>query len=328
MDIVFGFFLVSILLFVRPQKDKVDYMSVGNILPLRGIMAVLIILHHFSEKIVGGRFFPLLQHAGYLIVAIFFFLSGYGLMFSYNIRGKEYLKDFLKNRVLYLVIVYLLVTALYAVYHIIIGDFRFSLTIAENSWYIWIQIILYIFFWFSFKFFGGKSKKTAICSIFVLQVLLTILLIFAGFADIWYISNFAFIFGIFISFNKTKIDFIIKKYYLVFAFSSFVLFAVFSILPTVIGFYTIFRMLSTVSFCLVFMSIIYVIRITSKFWSSIGKFSLEIYLLHGFVYMFLHRFISNDVLWIIVTLVITIPLSYSASLINTKIKKLLKTYRQ
>ena len=322
MDLILALFLVSILVFIRPQKDKENYLSEDNTLPLRGIMAVAIIFHHISEKTDLGIVFHFMQHLGYLIVAVFFFLSGYGLMYSYDKKGKAYLKGFLKKRVLYLLIVYILVTVIYAIYHLIVGDFRFSLTIAENSWYIWIQVVLYLFFWISFSVF---EKRYAIISVFTLQFALTAVLIFAGFSTVWYISNYAFVFGLLFCNYKSDINLFVKKHYVMLACSSIILFLIFSYLPSLVGLYSICRMLSTVTFCLIVVFLLFILKITGRVWSWIGKISLEIYLLHGLVYMFLRSFISNDIIWLVLTVLITVPVSYLASKINDAIKKLLST---
>ena len=320
MDLVLALFLLSVLVFLRPGKDRIDYLSKDNTLPLRGIMAFAIIFHHISEKADSGFFFPLMQHFGYLIVAVFLFLSGYGLICSYNKKGKEYLKGFLKKRVLYLLIVYCLVTVIYAIYHLILGDFSFSLTIAENSWYMWVQIVLYLIFWLSFSLF---DKRTAILSVFILQTLMNILLIIVGFGVLWYISNYAFVFGIVFGNYKDGIDLFIKKHYIPFTCSAIVLFFIFSYLPSVVGIYSICRIISTVFFCIIVISFILAFKITGKLWAWIGKMSLEIYLLHGLVYMSLRHFISNDVIWLVLTIIITVAISYFASKLNNLIRKLL-----
>lgn len=246
-------------------------------------------------------------------------------MYSYNKKGKDYLKGFWKNRILYLFIIYFLVSLVYSVYHLLVGDFKFSVTIAENSWYIPIQIILYIFFWISFKIFGEKSKLAAIGLVFILQVALMLCLIFMNYENFWFISNYGFVFGIIFAQNKEKFDLILKKYYFVFLPVFITAFVLFSFMPKFINMYSFFRMLSTVAFCLIIALLLYQIKIVGKFWSFIGGISLEIYLLHGLIYLVLRRFISNNILWTVLTVAISIPLSYFASVINIKIKSKIKS---
>ncbi|MCQ2455382.1 MAG: acyltransferase family protein [Clostridia bacterium] len=324
MDAILFAFLLSVAVFIRPQKNMSESLSIENTLSLRGIMAVAIVLHHMAEKTLEGRFFPFMIHMGYLIVAVFFFLSGYGLMFSYNKKGKEYLKGFWKKRILYLFLVFILVSVIYSVYHLIIGDFVFRITIAENSWYIPVQIVLYIIFFVSFKVLGEKNKAVAILSVFVLQTILTALLIIMRYKNYWYMSNYAFFIGILFAQNKGKIDDILKKYYWFALFGSIVMFLGFSYLPRFIGLYDYCRMVSTVFFCLIIVLIFNKIKISGKLWSFIGGFSLELYLIHGLVYLVLRRFIDNNILWTVLTVAISLPLAFLLSKADKAIKKGLK----
>lgn len=78
-------------------------------LPLRGVLAMGIVIHHISLRVVdaipGGMWiFPQFQFWGAPIVAVFFFLSGYGLMVSLITKGENYLDGFLKKRLLKIVL--------------------------------------------------------------------------------------------------------------------------------------------------------------------------------------------------------------------------------
>ena len=70
-------------------------------LPLRGVLAIGIVIHHISLRVVDAIpgdmwIFPQFQFWGAPIVAVFFFLSGYGLMVSLITKGENYLDGFLK----------------------------------------------------------------------------------------------------------------------------------------------------------------------------------------------------------------------------------------
>ena len=66
---------------------------------IKGVFAVFVILHHVYQESGVLHFGPVgivLQALGYLSVATFFFISGYGLAASYIAKGDFYLKDFPK----------------------------------------------------------------------------------------------------------------------------------------------------------------------------------------------------------------------------------------
>lgn len=72
--------------------------------PLRGVLALGITFHHISQRI--DWFVPdcpwwisQFSFVGAPIVAVFFFLSGYGLMVSLKRKGKMYLEGFIKKKI-------------------------------------------------------------------------------------------------------------------------------------------------------------------------------------------------------------------------------------
>jgi membrane-bound acyltransferase YfiQ involved in biofilm formation len=71
--------------------------DVAHTLPLRGLLALAVIANHM-QGFFPHPYLKALTCLGTSAVAIFFFLSGYGLMKSYNRKGQAYLQGFLPNR--------------------------------------------------------------------------------------------------------------------------------------------------------------------------------------------------------------------------------------
>ena len=76
---------------------------------LRGLLATGIVLHHLSLRLVEASpdcawIWSQFSFWGAPIVAVFFFLSGYGLMVSLITKGQKYLDGFLKKRLLKIVL--------------------------------------------------------------------------------------------------------------------------------------------------------------------------------------------------------------------------------
>ena len=100
-----------------------DYLSKENGNSLKGIFAVVILLHHISQfNYVKMPYyvFLLIQSAGYLAVGIFFALSGYGLSVQVQTK-KDYLKTFWMHRILPLYLHYVFFMLLYLLFFIGIG---------------------------------------------------------------------------------------------------------------------------------------------------------------------------------------------------------------
>lgn len=100
-----------------------DYLSKENTDCVKGIFAVSILLHHiaqFNPVELPYYVHILVQSMGYLSVSVFFFFSGYGLSLQYR-KNKDYLKHFLRHRVLSLYGKYLFIMLLYLLFFLCIG---------------------------------------------------------------------------------------------------------------------------------------------------------------------------------------------------------------
>ena len=66
---------------VRPLTalDR-ESLSLERCLPLRGLMALVVLIHHLAQNTDSGALLRVYLNVGALPVSVFFFLSGYGLM--------------------------------------------------------------------------------------------------------------------------------------------------------------------------------------------------------------------------------------------------------
>lgn len=339
MDCLLAAFLLSVIAFVRPVKKAnwEGYLSVANTNALRGIMAIAIMLHHLSEHSSSGRFSHLLNHLGYLLVAVFFFLSGYGLMVQFSKKGKEYVGTIWKKRVLFFAIVLLLDTLLYVGVNLLYGKrcavlgFFFSFVnghpLAGSSWYLIVQIYFYIFFWCIFRYVAGKWKR-----IFCMALLVGVadlLFFFAGYPSFWIFSNFGFVLGMLWGQEKEKIDLLLARYYFPAVICAMVLFLLFSFLPSCLPrvAYLPCRMISAPLFAALVILVLCKVSIVGCFWSTVSLISLEVFLLHALVYRFFRSNIvrvQNDFLWATLTIACTVLLAIPAHLLNRKIRSWLR----
>ena len=107
---------------VRPLSALYeDALSREACLPLRGLMALAVLLHHIAQQTAAGRFFRLFLYVGVLPVSVFFFLSGYGLMRG-CLTGRYEQKRFLLRRLTPLLALTLLALCLYALCAAAAGD--------------------------------------------------------------------------------------------------------------------------------------------------------------------------------------------------------------
>jgi peptidoglycan/LPS O-acetylase OafA/YrhL len=337
VDILVILFLVLILISLRKEKNSDSYLSKEKCASLRGIMAISIILHHLSERFSEYPVLNQFERVGYLIVAIFFFLSGYGLMCSYKIKGKEYFKGFWKTRIGYLFIVYFLISVVYFVYfnavgeHISFSDFLLSfingVPTAVFSWYIIVQLLFYIIFYSVFFFFDKTKNYIKIIIVFILTICMMVAFYMLKFAFYWYISDLAFVGGLLYSEYKKKIDLLLKKHYIIMLSATLVGCAISILLPVLaskINFqstllYPLSRNMFSMLLAVFLVFIMYKIDFKSKVLSYIGSISLEIYLIHGLFMNAFNRFNTSDLLYCVLVLICSIAFAILFSKINNLI---------
>lgn len=131
---------------------------------LKGIFAILVVISHsrnhmaaLNDTILGS----MLTSAGYLAVAIFFFLSGYGIETQYQRKGKAYIEQFPRKRILSIFLISVVSVLVYACFKqfvyggITIRDLVLSVlfgqTILAYGWYLQAIVLLYILYYLSHK---------------------------------------------------------------------------------------------------------------------------------------------------------------------------------
>lgn len=346
MDLIVIITALVILLSCRFSKDYIplkESMALASTNRLRGMMSILIILHHMSERVNKGILFPQLQHIGYMIVGLFLFLSGYGLMTQYLGRGKQYLHKFWEKRIGYIFLVHLSFSILYWIFRILMGervavsDFLASYVnghpIASNSWYVLVQILLYILFWLVFSI-PNIDTRLQIVMVLVGELCLWGIFSVTGFSSIWYISNLCFVLGIVCVFYESPIQRLLHEHWgaaLICAVACFALFSGVPLLSRNIDLGNellnpICRMISTQAIVCIVICLLSHIRIVGNIWSFLGELSLEIYLIHGLVITALYRVpwvAEKSILWTVLTIVVSVGLAWPIRNVNKRIKQLL-----
>lgn len=80
-DVILGvIFLVAIVTGTHCKHNQEIAFSLADSNSYKGICALLVFLHHLTQRIEGNVFL----HFGYLAVSGFMFISGYGMVKSYT----------------------------------------------------------------------------------------------------------------------------------------------------------------------------------------------------------------------------------------------------
>lgn len=337
-DILVIIFILFIFVFIKPLKPGLfdnDCLRMDKAKAMRGTLALVIVLHHISENALVRT--PLLiqvNHFGYLCVAMFFFLSGYGLtvrICNSPSDRNEYLSGLWKGRILYMLLIYVLVTLLFIAFkglldvedvsfRAVLNSFKIGNPVASNSWYILVLIVFYIFFWLSFSISSTVGKGIILTS--VLVTILNVVFIlsplnWSGF----YISSYAFPLGMLWAWKK---DFgwqdYAQKHYILVCAVCLALLACFTIIHTSHA-----RMFASCAFCLLLVATMMKFEFRGRLLHFLGEISLEIYLLQAIPMILLRNryfYVDNDLLWGLMTFVLVVIIAYPAHYVSVVVKKL------
>ena len=336
MDIVI-LLLITLLLYLLPQNK--EYLNVKSTSGLRGFLALGIIFHHISPLVKTGEEFSNFSYMGTYIVSIFFFLSAYGL-YVQNESRENYLDNFLVKRLSKIIVPFFIISLIYMFYRFVNGQlidlnffinlFKQGSTIIYNGWFVDIIILMYIFFYLSFKLFQNKFLSIVLNTIFIICYIC--LAIKLGYNFWWYNSVLAFAIGLIWAKNQNKIDRVLEKYY-------FIVIVLVTVLLFVSHRYDILlkylhiedsysyalaanldNIIFTIYFIIVFLK---KINFSNVYLNLIGRISFELYMIHGLVISMLEKiFVSsrvNDVLFTLFVLIISLILAWIVNKIDKRI---------
>lgn len=160
-----------------------EFFSLDQSKMWQGFFAVCIMLHHAGQKTCA----PWLQKwyirpgldffvpIGYFLVGFFLLCSGYGLYVSWK-RKENYLKGFIRRRVLPLVVAFYVTEWIFLVVRLLMGEkidtpriiyYIIGLQQANpNAWFVIAMPIFYLMFYLCFRFI--KKEGWAITGVFAL----------------------------------------------------------------------------------------------------------------------------------------------------------------
>lgn len=184
---------------------------------LRGIMALWIVIGHCSIEFEHEIFpFVLMHRFNLVVVGMFFFLSGYGLAYSYH-NKKNYLKAFLKKKIssifsmtfgvyLFTVILFTLCTieSISSIKSFVSGYF------IKTNWYMYELLFFYVIFWMVFRLEISSRTRLMLC--FLGAACILVIMPLSSLTQSYYISSMSFPFGIWVYMYKDKFDTFIGKH--------------------------------------------------------------------------------------------------------------------
>lgn len=121
-----------------------------------GIFSILIMMHHLGQR-TSAFWLPddirrpgleVFVPIGYLLVAFFFFCSGYGLIKSLQTK-EDYMKGFLVKRLNRILLVFVITEIIYLVFRTLYAVLE--LPANPYSWFVYAIVVLYVGFFFIYR---------------------------------------------------------------------------------------------------------------------------------------------------------------------------------
>ena len=326
----------------KPKHFNSKYFSFEQCNVLKGVFAVLVVLHHISNQTNSGIIFNCLYHFGVFGTAGFFTISGYGLMTQLNNKREKYLKIFLSKRIGLILIPYSIFFVVYFIY----GHFTNGLSIINafsslyngnpivtNSWYIIAILYLYIQFFINANLLFLKNHKILFL---ISNIIAVVVYIFIcrnlHYGMWWYNTPHCFLTGIFLAMFENKILKFLKKHYLLILFGNLFFITFLYILKYTTKRGSTPNYIITLFFAFALSGIIPIICMKVNFtenilMKNIGKFSLELYLVHGLIMDILSKITichQNELLFAALVIIVSVIIAW---LFHMPINKLCSLYK-
>lgn len=316
---------------IFPSKEDSSY--------IKAILAIFILAHHVYQELPafeGNLLNTVFLSLGYLSVASFLFLSGYGLAFNEKEKGDAYLKGLPAKRIAPFYMHILLLNVLYFfLYAFLNRDFDYSRlmnsifhndSMIRNGWYLTVSLMAYIVFYYVYRLIKNTTLRLLSVAVFFIIFGIVCRRIF-NYGSWWYESNFAFVVGLlwgtlYNSNHKEKSKAI---YYAILVCSAVVFGITFYLVNEKnLGFqiYLLIKSLCCVSFSITLMLVKKVLPLKSKVLLYLSKISFEIYVCQGLFLSLFHSnriYIHNSFLYAVA--VVSLTIVFSAGL-NIAFKKL------
>lgn len=324
MTIIIILLFIFIIATARPTKFNEEYLDKKYTNTIKGIFLSFVFISHFisykpffQDSFIDSIGIKFIKGFGQLMVTLFLFYSGYGVMESIKKKGEDYIKGFPKKRILttllnfdFAVLIYMIISICFKMSKFSLNKLILSLIgwdgFGNSNWYIFTILIMYSITFIVVKIF--KNRKARVISIFLATILYTIIMGYFK-EKYWYNTTFCFTLGIFISAYKDAIENWVKGKEWVLLF----LFIVFFIISYSLPEYKVWYYICTISFTLAIIVLTKKIKFNNIIFEWMGKNLFPLYMFQRIPMMLLIKieFMKNNtyqyfILSLIITIIITV----------------------
>lgn len=293
-----------------------DCFSAEQTRSIKGMCAVFILYSHLCTYLADTfKAFFLFKYVGAIMVAGFFLVSGYGLQYSV-MNKKDYMKGFLKKRLLSVMLPYYIINIFYIVTTQMKGIQIIKSLFGYTLWYIMVIAVFYVIFYMCNLIFVKKKAPAAITvCVIAFMVIMSVITMVSDNSEIgpwWYISALSFPLGIWLCICKEHFMAFAKRHW---GIIMLCLLAVFSVTfkyycghlheENIIS--PLISVINTTAFSMLLFTLSMKVQFKNKILYFTGGLSLELYLIHalwitwlrnGFWYNVTDRIFDSDILYL------------------------------
>ncbi len=341
MDVLLVILILLLLYKAKPCFiiGNTEYLSPDSSNAIKGIFIIFVFFRHITSYLedfeaLDMHMLMLNYYMDQLIVVMFLFYSGYGVYYSI-MHKEDYMKGFLKKRILKLLIEFDIIVIIYFVVGKLIGrDYsakKLLLSLAgwssvgNSNWYIFSILVLYGITLISYGLFRKKKIPFVLSHVILTAVYIAIMMRLKE--DFWYNTAFAYVFGIFWGCLKDKLDKALLKWYIalpVFAFGI----PVYHYSRTFSSNIVLYEVMS-VAFTLLIILVTMRVRIGNPYLIFLGKNLFPLYILQRLPMILLKEkteVTSNHTVYMIYSAILTILFTYGYLYLKGFIKRIQKKH--
>lgn len=333
--------VILTLIGVKFSRFHNDYMGLSQTNAVKGFFAVVIVMSHMmgytSLDFWGGDIYrKIIVSIGQLMVALFFFYSGYGVVVSYG-KKRDYYGTFLKNRLLKVLVHFDLAVLLF-----VILNFALSISfpksqyitcwigwgsIGNSNWFIFDTLIFYFITFVAMTVREGTKTGMKIFASLVTSLCLVfwaiMALIYKKDGSYWYDTVLCFPCGIWFGVFKEKIDRFVKRWYFYWPALAvlIVIFRFFYVRRYQVEYHSILAPV----FCLVVTFVTMKVKFDNRILQWLGRHSFSIYITQRIPMIVISRLglAENNILYALLIVLTVFPFAFAFSLLLDRVDRLL-----
>ena len=276
-----------------------DFLSRKQTDAVKGLFILMVLLSHSILEVQATGTYPLatIDIRGYrirtgfgqLVIVMFFFYSGYGVMEAIKSKGREYIESFPRHRVLTTLLNFDVAVLFFIGLNLLMGvrmdlnqiawSFVAWKNVGNSNWYIFVIMYCYLASWVSAKVFPRNSLRI---------VMMTFLLVLAGEAVLsflkhgqtrWYNTLLCYPVGMGFSLCKERFSAFVRRYYLpslVLVLAVFLFFHFQRWIPALRG---LTYNAKSIAFCILVVIVTMKVKVGNRFlyWAGACVFPIYIY---------------------------------------------------